>query len=145
MKKLLSLLMAVALVCGVASAKDRYTKNVNELPAAAVQFLKANFPKHTVHHIKIDKKAFGGSDYDVILSNGTEIEFDAKGNWTEVDCGNEAVPSGVIMKSIASYVKSNYSGAKIVKIEKGSRDYDVELSNGIDLKFGRDGSFKRVD
>lgn len=139
------MLMTLALICGVASAKDRYTNNVKELPAVAVQFLKSNFPKHEVHHIKIEKRAFGGNEYDVILNNGTEIEFDAKGNWKEVDCGVEAVPASVIMKSISSYVKNNYSGAKIVKIEKSSREYEVELSNGIDLKFGRDGSFKKVD
>ena len=145
MKKLLTLIVCVCLGIGLATARDHSTRNVKELPAQAQAMLANNFGKVGVNHIKIDRKAFGGSEYDVILNDGTEIEFDGDGQWKEIDCGASAVPNGLILKPISQYVGKNFPGSKIVKIERNRNDYDVELSSGIELKFGRDGRFIRVD
>ena len=145
MKKMLALIMLVSLCSLDLQAKDRYTENIAELPAAAQKFIRQNFPKQKVHHIKIDKPVIGAADYDVVLDNGTEIEFDSSGNWKEVDCGMNAVPAAVMLKTISAYVKSNYPKDRIVKIEEDAREYEVKLSNGVDLKFYRDGRFKKID
>lgn len=145
MKKLLATLIAIILVSATAMARDVVSRNVKDLPAAAQTTLAKNFPKQKVNHIKIDKKTFGGADYDVILSNGTEIDFDSDGNWTEVDCGSQAVPSAFVLKAISDYVSKNFKGQKIVAVEKNSRSYEIELLNGTDLKFDRSGKFLKVD
>lgn len=145
MKKILALLLTIAVCSITAAARDTISRNVADLPAKAQQTLSKNFPKQGVNHIKIDRKTFGGADYDVILNNGTEIDFNSDGEWTEVDCGKSAVPSGFVIKPIADYVKKNYPKQKIVTIEKNRNNYELELSNGVDLKFDRSGNFQRID
>lgn len=45
------------------------------------------------------------------------------------------MPAAVIPAAIASYVKENYPGATIRKIEKERREYEVRLSNRVELTF----------
>ena len=81
----------------------------------------------------------------MLLADGTEVDFNAGGEWTGIDCKKIAVPSTFIPKSIYDYVLQNFSNLCITKIEKDSRGYDVELINGIDLKFDPKGAFLRID
>lgn len=145
MKKLLAILAAIVVLALPMAAKDRIYHNSEPLPAAARTTLSKNFPKAEVNRVKVDSHIFGGDEYEVILSNGTEIEFDSNGEWKEVDCGHLAVPNAFVLKPIAQYVTKNYPGQKIVKVSKDRNKYEIELSNGIDLDFDRAGAFLRVD
>ncbi|MDE5685878.1 MAG: PepSY-like domain-containing protein [Paramuribaculum sp.] len=145
MKKSLSLLLLAVIAILPMSARERVTTNASELPAAANAFLQKHFPKTKVNHIKIESGTFGGTDYDVILSNGSEIEFDSKGNIKEIDCGYNSVPEGLILKPITDYVRRNFKGQKIVSVDISRNKYEVELSNGVELEFDRDGSFRKAD
>ena len=144
MKKLLIALVALFAILPMA-ARDRVTSDVNALPARAQNTLSKYFGKTKVNHIKIESHTFGGDDYDVILDNGTEIDFDSKGDWKEIDCGHREVPSGLILPAISNYVAKNFKGQKIVSLDKDGRKYDVQLSSGIELEFDRSGAFRRVD
>lgn len=139
-------MMLAVLLCSVTTvvARDSVTRDVNVLPAKAQAFLKSNFKKG-VNHIKVDSKALGGKEYDVILNDGTEVEFNKEGSWESVDCGSSAVPSAIVPKMIRDYVSKNYKGQKIVEISVDRRGYEVQLYNGRELKFDRAGNFKRVD
>ncbi|MBD5267068.1 MAG: hypothetical protein HDS41_02605 [Bacteroides sp.] len=145
MKKLLFSLLAILATVTVASARDKVSRDVSDLPKEAQVTLTRHFPKTGVSHIKIEKHTFGGTEYDVILVNGTEVEFDSDGKWTEIDCGHEAVPSELILKPIRDYVAKNYKGQKIVKISVERSKYEIELSNGRELEFNRAGEFLRID
>ena len=81
--------------------------------------------------------------YDVIFIDGNKVEFDRNGVWTNVDCKYTEVPEGIVPGEIAGYVKEHFKDVKIVQIEKEDRRYEVELSNGVDLKFNN--SFKLLD
>lgn len=143
MKHLIVLLAFLTAFITQSYARDYVSTDVSVLPPKAQTFLKSNFKKG-VNHIKVDKKR-NSCEYDVILKDGTEIEFDTDGSWRSVECGMEAVPSSVIPKAISTYVSKNYKGAKIVGIEVERRGYEVNLSNGMELKFDRAGNFLRVD
>ncbi len=145
MKKLIAILSIIILSVGQMSARDKVYRNADPLPPAAKTMLKTFFPKLNINRVKVDKKVLGKAEYEVILNDGTEIEFNNDGDWTEVDCGHRAIPQNIIMKSIRDYVSKNYKGKSIVKIDKGTRDYEIELSNGIELKFDRAGNFQRID
>ena len=56
-----------------------------------------------------------------------------------------AVPSKLILPAIQKYVKANYPSAAIVQIDIDRNKYEVELNNGLDLEFSRDGRFLKVD
>lgn len=143
MKKLLMLMMLAVSVFSV-SARDTYTRDVKVLPTAAQTVLKNNF-KSSVSHIKIDKDLMT-TEYDVVLNNGTEITFDKDGNWKDVEMNNKtAVPSDFVPVNVANYVKQNQKNAKIVGIEKDRGGYSVDLSNGVEIKFDKNGNFVRYD
>lgn len=145
MKKLL---MILALVLGIgvaAQARDTYSRNVKELPQAAQTVLSKNF-KAKLSLIKIDKTLGMVDDYEVILTDGTEIEFDSKGNWKSIEVPyGKTVPSSMLPAALVSYVNQNYKGEKIVGVDKERNNYEVELSNGIDMKFDLSGNFLRFD
>lgn len=137
--------MMAIIACLPMAARDRVSRNVKDLPAAAQTMLSKYFGGEKVNHIKIDKPTFGSTEYDVVLNDGTEVEFDSKGNWKEIDCGMKAVPDALVLKPIREYVKSTFKGQKIVNIEKKSNKYDIELQDGTDLEFDRSGRFLRID
>lgn len=136
----------IALVsAGVAVARDQISHDPSVLPVAAQQMLKKYFPKSKVNHIKIDDKVLGGKEYDVVLDNGTEVEFDKDGSYKEVDCGRMGVPDQLILRPIREYVSRNFKGVKVVTIEKKRNGYELELLDGRDLYFDRAGNFIKVD
>ncbi|MDE6080431.1 MAG: PepSY-like domain-containing protein [Duncaniella sp.] len=144
MKKILFLLMAVLAFSLQGMAFDKYSIDRNDLPQAAQDFLLEHFPKTKVGMVKTDKHFLRKTDYDVRLVNGTTIEFSNSGKWTSVDCKTRAVPEAIIPRAIRSYVKKNCPDVKIVKIEKTSSKYEVELSDGIELTFNLLGQFKSM-
>lgn len=142
-KLLLTAVMAIASI-GLISADD-FTRDVNVLPAQAQQFLTQYF-KARVSHIKVDKTLGRVNDYEVVLSDATEIDFGHDGSWDKIEMPRgQAVPSAIIPKAITDYVAKNYSGQKITAIDKERNSYEIELQNGIDLVFDRSGNFKRID
>ncbi len=145
MKKLFLCLLLLGGAYAVVSAKDTYAHDASVLPEAARNVIGKNF-KSKVSVVKIDKDFGRVSEYDVTLSDGTEITFDRQGNWKDVETNvNSSVPSAFYPSAIASYVKKNHSGTRVVGVEKERRGYDVTLSNGIELKFDSQGNFLRYD
>ncbi len=122
------------------SANDDRVITFDALPQVAKEFVKKHFPNEKVARVEQDR---GDKTYDLNFRNGTSIDFDKKGYWKEVDCERKAVPSAIVPKSIRDYVKANYSSEKITKIEVQRGRYEIELSNGVDLKF--DKKFKVVE
>lgn len=144
MKKIL-LIFALIFATMSACAGDKYAHDASVLPTAAKTVIQKNF-KANVSLVKIDKDFGRVSEYEVILSDGSEITFDRDGNWKDVEVtNNKSVPSGFILKPIQDYVKANQKGTRIVGIEKKHNGYEVELSNGVDIKFDSSGNFKRYD
>lgn len=127
------------------SARDNYSHDVNVLPKAAQVILKNNF-KADVSHIKIDKDWGKISEYDVVLTDGSEISFDRNGNWKDIEVrANASVPDNLIPPTILSYVKQTQKNVKITGIEKNRSGYEVELSNGVEMKFNSAGKFLKFD
>lgn len=144
MKKIILTLLLIVAGFGAANA-DKYTIDRSQLPESAQEFLTKYFPKSKVGMIKVDRHLLKKTDYDVKLVNGTKIEFNNAGKWTSVDCKTREVPQDLILKPIRNYVAKNFPDVKIVKIEKDFVGFDIELSDGVEVKFDRLGNFKSVD
>ncbi|MDE5941428.1 MAG: PepSY-like domain-containing protein [Muribaculaceae bacterium] len=144
MKKLILSLLVALLGFGAAYA-DKYTIDRDQLPEEAQKMLTEHFPKSKVAMIKVDKHLLKKTDYDVKLVNGTKIEFNNAGKWTSVDCKTREVPSSLILRPIRNYVAKNFPDVKIVKIEKNLTNFEVDLSDGVEIKFDRLGNFKGMD
>lgn len=145
MKKILTLLaMLVGVVC-FASARDTYAHDASVLPPATQTTLKNNC-KARVSVVKIDKDFGRISEYEVVLTDGTEVTFDHNGNWKDVEVGaKSSVPKGFIPAAIATYIAKIQPKQRVIGIEKSSRGYEVDLSNGVEMKFDTAGKFIRYD
>lgn len=146
MKRIMRILM-IAICCMmsfniVANAGNDKPINVNELPAKAQTLLTKHFKGQKVMLATIESGVVSRS-YDVVLRNGTKLEFDKKGNLTEIDCKQGIVPSQLIPQPIKNYLKENYRGETVRKIELNKKEYEVELANGIDLTFNK--HFQLID
>lgn len=126
----------------VANAGNDKPINVNELPTKAQTLLSKHFKGQKVMLATIESGVVSKS-YDVVLRNGTKLEFDKKGNLTEIDCKQGIVPSQLIPQPIKNYLKENYRGEIVRKIELNKKEYEVELTNGIDLTFNK--HFQLID
>lgn len=131
---------SVVLFSATACADKNKPIQLNELPAKAQTVLTTHFSGQKVAHT-IKENGFDG--YDVVLQNGTKLEFDRKGNLTEVDCKQGTVPARLIPQPIKSYVQANYSGQNIKKMEIDKGKHEIELSNGLDITFNK--RFKVID
>lgn len=145
MKKLMMIMALLIVSTGLMSAKDIYAHDASVLPKAAQTVIANNF-KAKVSLVKIDKDFGRVSEYEVILNDGTEISFDRDGNWDNVEVNNsKSVPASMVPQAIRAFVKAQHSGQRIVGIDKERRGYDIELSNGIEMKFNKEGKFLKYD
>ena len=138
--------LVLMLSCATAvSARDTYSRNPADIPAAAQSFISNTF-KAKINLIKIDKKTFGGADYEVILTDGTEVEFDSKGNWKEIEVGaSKAIPEKLVPELTRRYVNANHKGQKIVSVDKDRNGYTFGLTDGVEFKTDLSGRFLRYD
>ena len=145
-RKLLLLVGIALLGAGtVACSKDNVSHDANTLPSKAHELLAQNF--NSAISLVNEEKEFGKvEEYEVTLSDGTQVTFSSDGEWKSVDTPNNlSVPAGLVPTSIADYVKDKHNGAFIVGIEKEKKGFEVELSNGIDMKFDTSGNFISYD
>lgn len=136
------LAMSVCLVSLSCNADDLFI-NVRELPQTVQSFIASHFPNTSVLSTIKD-----GNDYEIRMDNGWEMEFDHNGQWETVDCKRDEIPASVIAlipETIVSYIRNNYPTVFITEISRDRSGYDVELSNGLDLKFSSKGNFIRID
>ena len=91
----------------------------DQLPEKAQVFLATYFPEA---EISLARKEIDVTEltYDVIFTDGSKVEFDRKGNWTEVDCLNHPIPE-----------------AMVIKIERDHSEIDVKLNNRVELTFNK--------
>lgn len=82
----------------------------------------------------------------VCVVRGSHNNFSFRnGNWTEVDCKMSAVPDAIVPEPIRQYVGTTYPDATIKKIDKEPREYEVKLSNRIELTFDTAFNLKDID
>ena len=146
MKRMIRVLM-IAICCMMscnmaANAGNGKPISVNALPAKAQTLINNHFNGQKVMLATIESGVVSRS-YDVVLKNGTKLEFDKRGNLTEIDCKQGIVPDQLIPQAITNYLKENYEGQSVRKIEINRKEYEVELTNGLDLTFNK--HFQLID
>lgn len=142
MMKILMMVICCMLSCNMAAnAGNDKPISVNTLPAKAQTLLSTHFGKQKVMLATVEGVV--SKSYDVVLKNGTKLEFDKKGNLTEVECKQGTVPYRLIPQAIKNYLKANYPRQTVKKLEIKKNEYEVELANGLDLTFNN--RFQLVD
>ncbi|WP_300255314.1 PepSY-like domain-containing protein [uncultured Alistipes sp.] len=138
MKKIM--LTAALLFAGITASLADNDRPIalDKLPAAAQTFLKTHFADLTLAYAVEDPK-FVGSEYEVTYTDRTEVEFRSNGEWSSVERRYAAVPASIVPAQISAYVaKSSFSNQYIKKVERDAYTWEIELSNGIEIKFDRE-------
>jgi sRNA-binding protein len=130
------------MTAGTVFADNDKPITVDQLPATAKQFITTYFSGAKVSLAKMETEIFDKS-YEVVFTDGNKVEFNSKGEWKDVDCKFTQVPERIVPQQIKTYVVTNYKDVKIVEIDRDRRDYEVKLSNGLELKF--DLKFNLID
>ena len=133
-------IMATTAAC--VSDHDRLV-DFDKLPAKAKSFIKQNFANEKIAHILYDSE-LTDRDYKVRFENGTEVEFNNDGKWTKVDC-QRSVPAAIVPTEIASYVERNFADKQIVEISCNWNEWEVQLSNGLELQFNSKFKLREID
>lgn len=140
MKKFILTLLAILLVGTSLSACGR--KRVidpAELPTAATTLVQKHWPSCVIDLAYID-----GLEYEVLLSDGTIIEFNRKGEWKEMKC-TDGLPVTLVPANITRYVTNRFPKQLIIKCEKMRGGYEIELANGLEIQFDMQGRVTHVD
>lgn len=144
MKKL-ALLTLMAFSFLSCESSDRVAVEFGQLPSKAQSFIKTHFPDKTISIIFHDKDMFD-KDYEVVFEDTSNVDFNSKGEWTEIEIKTEpGVPTAAVPSAITNYINAKHPNTFIAKINKDRRDYEVELRNGLDLVFDKNGNFLRYD
>lgn len=113
--------------------------SATQLPKAAQTFLSSHFKGDAVVKAEQDMGK-RGTEYEIKLSSGAEIDFNSDGSWKKIEAAyGSTVPSAVVPKGIASYVATNFPGVGIKEIEQKRGGYEVDLTNGSELKLTEEG------
>ncbi len=145
MKRITCMLIAITATIAAASATDEFTTDASKLPEAARTYIAKNFPSAKIAGIKIDREMTLVEDYKVIFSDGTKAEFLPSGELKEIENKSAGIPTNLLPKAAADYIAKNYSSIKAVKFEIQHYGFEIELANGLELKFSRDGKLLEVD
>lgn len=143
MKKLFLIAFALVFAFSTVKADERdriITKE--QLPAAAQQMITKYFGGLKISLVKEDRE-LASRNYEVLFSDGTKLEFTRNGEWKEIDCRKNSVPAELIPQQVVAFVAERYPDAKIVQIDRDRHDYEVKLSNGLELTF--DKKFNLID
>lgn len=144
MKRLKIIVFGLSMAATAMASQDRILQDASLLPEVCRTFMTTHYGSTPVAHIEIEKVLFWDSGYDVILTDGTNIEFTSSGDWKDIE-GERPVPAAIVPDFIRDYVQAHYLAEAIVSIERKRDEYSIELSNGLELTFNNKGKLIEVD
>lgn len=132
---------AMAAVCVMAALTACQADNdkpisFSELPTPAQTLIQTHFQGLTIALTTVEGGVISKS-YDVVFASGEKIEFDRKGNWTEISCKGSAVPTQLIPQAVLDYIERTYPGTNVIAIEKDQGETEVKLSNRLEITFNK--------
>ncbi len=139
MKKLSIITAFVAILCfGMTTAMAQ-----NNNPEIN-KFVQQYFPQANVIFVNSE-----WDEYEVRLSDGTQIEFNRSYEWKKIDCEHSTtytnVPAELVPEPITNYVNTSFANQGITKIEKKRRSWEIELSSELEIKFDKRFNVTKID
>ena len=144
MRKLFLIAAVIFMSLGVACASSDRPITVENLPQKAQQFIKRYFSSVGVTFAKEDRDLLS-KEYEVLFDDGSKVEFTADGKWKSVERKGVEVPADIVPQQIKDYIAKSYPDAQIRKIERDRNEYEVSLSNRLELKFNKDFKLIEID
>ncbi len=116
-----------------------------QLPVQVKTFIQQTYPGEAITFAQKDLELTGWK-YEVFLVDGTHIEFDTDDMWDKIESPvARPVPQQLIPAPIASHLQANFPGTVVTKIDKERNGYEIELANGMELKYNKQGVLREMD
>ena len=122
---------------------DEFTTDASRLPAPALETIKKAYPDAKVVGIEIDKGF--STEYEVRLSDGTKLDFNSGGDWESVENKAAGAADMFVPDFAKKYVAEKFSAQKITKVSKKAYGFEVDISNGLEIKFDKEGKVIGID
>ncbi len=144
-RKLLAFFPILLGVWMLSSCDDEKKIDFGDLPSEARSFIENYFPSADVLSI-VQEKEDGRKEYQVKLSDGTDMEFDEDGEWTNIECYFSPLPTGILPANVITKVEELHPEAYINGVEKELGGYVVEVTDagGIDWDMRFNAQFEYV-
>ena len=133
MKKKIAFTLAVLFVSTSLFANIEKIK-FKKLPQNTQEFIELYFPKQQIKSSTVDTNDLN-HNYYVKLKNGTEFTFNSKGDWTKIDCGDKAVPEGIVPEMIMKMITQKDSEVFVIKITTNGKTHKLKCSNDKEYVF----------
>jgi hypothetical protein len=133
---------ALFLSAAIVSADNRAI-DASKLPAEAKAFMEKNFPGEQILYATQEDDLFL-PDYDVALANGVLLEFYNNGSLEKIAC-RTGISLDLIPVPIIEFVKVRYPDAFFVEYKVDKREFEVTLSNRMELKFNKNYNLIGID
>ncbi len=118
--------------------------NTAALPQAILDYITTNYPNNTIWKAEIEDN----NNYEVELNDETELVFDQQGNFLGIDddddddFGDEEIAPADLPLEIREFISTYFPGTTVEEAERENNgNYEVELSNDVELIFDADGNF----
>lgn len=116
-----------------------------QLPVPVRTFIQQTYPGENITFAQKDLELTGWK-YEVFLADGTHVEFDTDDMWDKIESPvARPVPLQLIPAPITSHLQANFPGAVVTKIDKERNGYEIELANGMELKYNKQGVLREMD
>lgn len=144
-RKLLAFFPILLGVWMLSSCDDEKKIDFGDLPSEARSFIENYFPGADILSI-VQEKEDGRKEYQVKLSDGTDMEFDEDGEWTNIECYFSPLPTGILPANVITKVEELHPEAYINGVEKELGGYVVEVTDadGIDWDMRFNAQFEYV-
>lgn len=144
-RKLLAFFPILLGVWMLSSCDDEKKIDFGDLPSEARSFIENYFPSADILSI-VQEKEDGRKEYQVKLSDGTDMEFDEDGEWTNIECYFSPLPTGILPANVITEVEELHPEAYINGVEKELGGYVVEVTDagGIDWDMRFNAQFEYV-
>ena len=143
MKRFIAILTLFLGISAAAYADERPI-DISQLPKSAQEFVSKHFKGVPVLYANMDREMLD-TDYKVRLEDGTAVEFNGRGEWTDISNKRTGIPANVVPAKLVEYLRKHYPEVKVLSIDRDSRDYELKLSNGLELTFTLDGRLIGID
>lgn len=127
----------------IAESSDDHV-NSAALPQAILTYISINYPENTIREAEVEENG----RFEVELNNGTELVFDAQGNFLGIDddsddiFGDEDIAAADLPEKIRNFISTHFAGATIEEAElENNGNYEIELSTDVKLVFDTNGDF----
>ena len=113
------------------------SENVKMIPINGIRFIVEYYPDDGIVSME---KEFASNTYDVKLTNGTEIEFNSKGNVIEIDAAdNSTIPLDVLQAVLPANtyqaLQNDGIASNVESIEMTKGGYQIETNIPEDVEY----------